>query len=366
MMFKDFRNLSLAQRRLVFFLVFGGGLALLVGVTVILAASALTSGQRQLSRALVDGVSVREFAALPDSDAYPAAVAVAPDGTVYTGSFGSGALFRITPDGAVSEIAGTRDAIGAVFGLAVAPDGALLVIDQIDTDPRSAGGALIRIPLNPDGTLAGEIDTFYALPEDGQGYLSPHDVATAPDGTIYVSDSGRNQVFRFNSDGSGGAVWWVPPSTTTRIAISGLAIDPVTESLLITEPEQNTIFRVRLADGTTDAIYQHQPNQPNPPGFNGITVTPDGVIYVAALGQNGIAIVQPPDSPSGDLNNPGSTLNYIAGLFRGASDVAFDESRNRLFVTNFDQSALVIPLVQPQLPFAIDVIELEAIPLQSS
>jgi sugar lactone lactonase YvrE len=365
-MFKDFRSLSLAQRRLVFFLVFGGGLALIVGVTVILAASALNSGQRQLSRALVDGVVVREFAALPDSDAYPAAVAVAPDGTVYTGSFGSGALFRITPDGAVSEIAGAREVIGAAFGLAVAPDGALLVIDQIDTDPRSAGGALIRVPLTSDGALAGEIDPFFALPADGQGYLSPHDVAVAPDGAIYVSDSGRNQVFRFNADGSGGAVWWTPPSSSSRIAVGGLAVDPVTESLLITEPEQNTIFRVRLADGSTDALYQHQPGQPNPPGFNGITVTPDGVVYAAALGQNGVAIVQPPDAPSGDPNNPGSTLLYIAGLFRGASDVAFDPSRNRLFVTNFDQSALVIPLVQPQLPFAIDVIELGAAPLQSS
>ena len=51
----------------------------------------------------------------------------------------------------------------------------------------------------------------------------------------------------------------------------------------------------------------------------------------------------------------------IAGHFRGASDVEF-AAPNRLYVTNFDQSSIVLPIVRPQLPFAIDVIELSPAP----
>ncbi len=88
-MFRDMRYLTPAQRRLVFFLIFGGGLMLLILVAVLLISSTLNTNQRQLSVSLQPDLTVREFAALPDNNAYPPAVAVAPEGTVYT-------LYRIT------------------------------------------------------------------------------------------------------------------------------------------------------------------------------------------------------------------------------------------------------------------------------
>ncbi|MDZ4765522.1 MAG: hypothetical protein SGI73_13305 [Chloroflexota bacterium] len=354
-MFKDFSRLSLAQRRLVFILIFGGFLALLLGITVLLASSALNANARQQSVALVETVSVRQFAALPDSDAYPASVVVAPDGTIYTGSYATGAIYRVDVDGNAAELPGTRTEIGAALGLAFAADGALLVVDQIDTDPRSSGGSLVRVPLNGD-----VIDTFFALPADG--FVAPQDVAVDATGAIYISDSGLNQVYKFDADGRNGVVWWIPPSylTAARLAVSGLVYDATTDTLLITEPEGGVIFRVALSDGTTTEVYRHGAGAEFPPGFNGITVTSDGAIYAAALGQNGIVLVQPPaaDAPANPDGTPATaTLAYIAGAFRGAADVAFDAPRNRLIVANFDQSSLVLPLVEPQLPFALDVIE---------
>ena len=99
-------------------------------------------------------------------------------------------------------------------------------------------------------------------------------------------------------------------------------------------------------DGTTEVVYHHG-DRANPPGFNGVTVAPDGTIYVAVLGQNGVATVDD------------GKLDYIAGLFRGSSDVAYAEP-NRLYVSNFDQTSIVVPVVRPQLPFALDVIELQS------
>jgi streptogramin lyase len=75
-----------------------------------------------------------------------------------------------------------------------------------------------------------------------------------------------------------------------------------------------------------------------------VTVSPDGVLYVAALGQQGIARVG------------AETLDYIAGLFRGPSDLAYGSER--LYVTNFDSFSLVVSAVGPRLPFTLSVVNL--------
>jgi sugar lactone lactonase YvrE len=332
-MLRNLQSMSVWQRRLVFFLIFGGGLLLLLAITLLLVSQSLNSGQRVVSVALVPDVTVRPFAALPGDDAYPSAVAVASDGTVYTGSFATGAVWTITPQGDAHEIPGTRDAIGAVMGLAVMPDGTLLVVDQVDTDPLSAGGQVVRVRDD-------EITVFADV-----GFVAPNDLAIDAQGRVYVSDSGTNQVWRFDADGANGTIWWVSPvQGDVQPAVTGLAYDPVSDAIIVTDPELNDVYRVPVADTAVSEVIYHHGDRSNPPGFDGVTVTPDGAIYVAALGQNGVARVDD------------GRLDYIAGLFRGSSDVEFG-APNRLYVTNFDQAAIVIPVVRPQLPFALDVIE---------
>ena len=204
-------------------------------------------------------------------------MAAAPDGTVYTGSFATGAIWQITPDGVVSEVPGTRDAIGAVMGMAVAPDGSLLVVDQLDTDPRSSGGKVMRVQ-------DGSVTTFADM-----GFVAPNDIAIDCGGArLRQRLRHAIEVWRFDADGSNGAVWWTPPApaASTRRAITGLAYDPLRDAIIITDPEINDIYRVAVSDGTTELIYHHG-DRANPPGFDGATVTPDGTLYVAALGQNG-------------------------------------------------------------------------------
>src|SRR5664279_3401904 len=138
LMLRSLQSMTLWQRRLVFFLIVVGVLMGLIAITWLLISLSLNSG-RGVSVALVPQATVRQFAALPDDNAYPASVAVAPDGTVYTASFATGTIWAITPDGKLSEVPGTRDGLKAVMGLAVAPDGSLLAVDQLDTDPRTSG-----------------------------------------------------------------------------------------------------------------------------------------------------------------------------------------------------------------------------------
>lgn len=335
-MIRRIQSLPQGQRRLAFFLLFGGGLLLIVLVTVALLLLSLNVGGRDQSIPLVEGVTVREFAALPDNDAYPAAVAVGTDGRVYTGSYVSGAIWSITPEGEVTELPGTREAIGAVSGLAVGADGTLYVVDQNDADPLTLGGEVKRV------SAGGEITTFATIPDE-RGFLLPDDVTLDAAGNVYVSDRGRAEVWRFAPDG--GAVWWVTPATEPDVmpAPTGLAYDPASDSILITDSSLDTIHRVRLSDGETELLYDHAGGE-FAPGFDGVTVGDDGSIYVAALAQNGLVTLREGE------------LEYIAGVFRGISDVDFHE--NRIYATNFDSFSLVVSLVRPRLPFALDVIEL--------
>src|SRR5215475_3072036 len=118
---RTLQSMTLWQRRLVFFVIFGAILLVLLGVSLLLVNNALNNnGVRATSVPLISDVTVSQFAALPDDNSYPESVAVALDGSVYTGSYVTGAIWKITPAGDVSEVPGTRDGIGAAMGIAVA------------------------------------------------------------------------------------------------------------------------------------------------------------------------------------------------------------------------------------------------------
>jgi DNA-binding beta-propeller fold protein YncE len=334
---QQLQKLPTRQRKIVFYGLMIGGVVALVLITVWLIFGAINSQENRSSIPLGDGITVREFSQLLDDDAYPAAVS-AGNGVIVTGSYQTGVLWTIDENGTATEIPGTRDAIGAVAGLAVAPDNTIYIVDQLDSDPRTGGGDVKR--LSPEG----EIDTLPAIPDE-QGFVAPDDIMVDPAGNIYVSDRGRDEVWRFRNGEA--VLWWKSPTVegADTYAPTGLAYDASTDTILITDSSLDAIYRVSLDGTTTEVLYQHG-NRPNTPTLDGITVMPDGTIYVAALGQDGIA----------RLDN--GELTYIAGLFRGPSDVDYNPADGNLYVTNFDSGSLVVPGLSPRLPFTIDQIGL--------
>lgn len=340
-MLRNIQSLSRPQRLLVFILLFGGVFMALIAVSAVLILGALNANPRLVAMPQSQDVTVREFAVLPGEDGYPAAVTVSPNGNVYAGSYKTGAIYVVSPDGEqVAETPGSRDAVGAAAGLAFAPDGSLLIVDHLDADVQTSGGLVKR--LSPDGSFSD-----FATINDERGFVLPHDITLDAQSNVYVSDRGRDEVWRFNAVGSGGMAWWKSPQEAgnqSGYEPNGLAYDPVRNAIIITDGAQNIIYRVAVTDAATETLYQHT-TQADAPGLGGLTVTPEGVIYVAALAQNRIARLD------------GDVLTYLAQGFRGASDVAYAPP-NRLYVTNFDQRSLVFSLERPRLPFALDVIEL--------
>lgn len=319
-------------------------LALLFGVVLVVAMTwfVIGSAPRSKAIAIAEDVAVSEFATLPDDDAYPAALAIDADGTLYTGSYQSGALWSISPAGDAREIRGSRELIGSVSGLNVATDGALYILDRIA--PLDAAGAVIW--RYADGELARLFEIRY---DAFFGGVLPDDIAVDAHERIYISDR-LGHVLRYSQAGEalgagGEPYWWYAPCRQ-KCEITGISYDPANDELLISDPADEAIYRVKIADdppGDGRTVYGGG-EQRNEYGFDGISVRPGGEIYIALLNWNRVARVADGE------------LVMLAKDFRGASDVAFDLARGRLYVSNWNQFGLAFG-TSPQLPFAIDVIE---------
>lgn len=325
------------QRILLFALIFGGGILLLLAVTVFLVVESLNSGPREVARTQLEGVTVMEFVTLPDDDSYPATVTTAPDGTVYTGSYDTGVVWAITPDGeTITELPNTRERIGAVTGLAFSPDGLLHILDRLDSNPSVTGGIIWRVLA--DGTLEEVADL-----DSETGFVSPHDLVFDAAGRLYVSDRGQREVWRREPDGSSSLWWTVPPSDPRAAGAipTGLGYDAAQDAILVTDSEAGAVYRVSVSDASTEIIYWYDGTL-NPPGFDGVTASPDGRVFAAAFGARDVVEIREGE------------MILLATGFRGGSDLAYADGR--LYVTNFDQRSLVLPGIEPQLPFALDVV----------
>ena len=368
------------QRALIFFVGMGLIVLFFIGLTLFLVVYTARNTPRNQPLSFDDDqVTVTEFAALPDDDAYPAAITLdRSDGTVVTGSFATGALWRISPQGTVTEVAGVRDAVGSISGLDSAADGTVYILDLIE--PLQPSGAIVW-RLGTDDTLS-QVKQFDT--SEDAGVQLPNDIAVDGSGNLYISDYGYDRIWRVATDGST-TVWWRADDTaanaststaaddsddvssdataashaTTQIrnAPTGLAYDAASDALIISDPSRALFYSVPAgaADprAETRIVFDGGDSNQNP-GFDGVDVAPDGTIYFAALGINRVAEIAPGNSEP----------RYLAGNFRGSSDVVYDAQRNRLYITNWDQRSLLpvdvvgVPVsIDPHLPFAIEMLE---------
>ncbi|QPC83561.1 SMP-30/gluconolactonase/LRE family protein [Phototrophicus methaneseepsis] len=348
------QNLPATLRIIIF--VGGSLMALLacVVVTVLVIVLIAYNQPRTEAVAMQEDVTIQEFAQLPDDDAYPSSLALAEDGTLYTASYQSGTVWAISPEGEVTELASTRDQIGAVIAIEIAPDGTLYALDH--SDPIAVQGGVLWHISGP-----GYLSEAVTLPvADGATPLFFDDLAIDSDGTVYISERVEDRIWRWQPGTDAAESWWQAPTRDDAAQQSpgGLAYDPVNNAIVVADAALNTLSRIPIdADdpqAATEQIYRYIGEPENTPAFDGLTITADGTIYVTALGLNSVARLD------------GDTLTYLAQGFRGSSDVAFDAGRNLLYVNNWDQSHLQPQTVflffrmyvPPSLPFGIDVLSL--------
>jgi len=353
-MIRRLQALPPTQRQWAFLGLLSAVVAVFLALAVLVLVLIARSSPRLNPVALRPGVQVAELARLNDPQAYPAALAIAPQGqAIYTGSYVHGAVWRIDPQtGEADELLDSRATLGSVTALEARADG-LYVLDRIE--PLEARGFIIWRWTAEDGW---ERWVDY---RDRSELLLPDDLAFDGQGRAYVSDRGGDAVWRFPDE----AIWWRSPQVegAQSYAPTGLAYLPERDAMLIGDSLLDIIYEVDVeaTDPTlaTRMLYDRRASAGPVLGLDGLTVDNRGRIVVAALQTNQILALNPSDG----------TLEAWAGSYRGSSDVAYDAARGRFLVANWDQRSLLpLPVlvfqvsIDPHLPFSLDTLIFEDTP----
>ena len=234
---------------------------------------------------------------------YPTGVAVAPNGNIYVADQGNQRIRAINPTtGQVTTLAGTgtpgfADGPGntAQFdyptGVAVAPNGTVYVADQENQRIRAINPTTGQVT-----TLAGTGTEGFA---DGPGtnaqFNNPYGVAVAPNGTVYVADQGNQRIRAINPTtgqvttlaGSSAGFADGPGNTAQFLYPQGVAVAP-NGTVYVGDTGNNRIRAINPTTGRVTTLAGSTAGFADGTGTNaqfnfpyGVAVAPNGTIYVA-------------------------------------------------------------------------------------
>ncbi|MBI2946819.1 MAG: immunoglobulin domain-containing protein [Verrucomicrobia bacterium] len=236
----------------------------------------------------------------------PSSVALDDAGNLYVADTYNHTIRKITPQAAVSTLAGKAgirgsfDGSGSVArfafprGVAVDTSGNIYVADS--------GNATIR-RITSDGivsTIAGSAGITGTVDAFGQGalFINPHGIAVNSSGVLYVADSSAHTIRR------------IPTSPTRNVLFNSSTLAGIpTKSGHMDGPVETATFNIPT----------------------GIAVDNTGAVYVAETGNHTIRVISPSDvvstlagrSGTGSADGPGSTA-----LFASLDGMAVDSSDN--------------------------------------
>ncbi|MFJ6939097.1 SMP-30/gluconolactonase/LRE family protein [Streptomyces sp. NPDC101132] len=194
---------------------------------------------------------------LPGAAVYPEGIAADPyTGAVYAGSYADGTVYRAIPGRPTAEVflpAGT-DGRRTANGLKADPLGRLWVTDS------TKGVAVYDVRTR---RLLARFD----VPGTAPRFVN--DVALAPDGTAYLTDSVREVVYRVTpadfayARTHGGTGELTPrydlsgtlePHPAGTFTLNGIVADPAGRYLLVVDMTGGDLYRIGLRDGTVRAV----------------------------------------------------------------------------------------------------------------
>ncbi len=230
----------------------------------------------------------------------PFGVAVGADGTIYLTDAGDqNRIQRIAPDGSLVSIAGGVEGFGdgvedkALFnapsGLAIAPDGNLIVAD-------TGNNCIRRVPIRGEtSTIAGNGKPGYA---DGEGrkaqFNGPIGVAVDASGNIYVADSYNDRIRMITPKGQvstvagQGTPGYADGDRNTALFDTPSGIVVANDNSLIIADTGNDRLRQISPEGNVTTLPVADLSSPI-----GLAITHDNFLYVTELDRSRVVQIAP-------------------------------------------------------------------------
>lgn len=186
---------------------------------------------------------------IDDTGVFPESITSAADGSIYVGSV-KGIVYRAAPGGTTAEAwirPDSANGILTVFGvLADEASGTLWLCSTPNAfgTERSQGPASLKA----FELATGKFEASYPLPPPASVC---NDIAVAPDGSAYVSDTSNGRIFKLDEGTGALTLYGKDPAL---VGIEGLAFG-ADGSLYVNNVRSNKIFRVdTAANGTMTGL----------------------------------------------------------------------------------------------------------------
>jgi DNA-binding beta-propeller fold protein YncE len=203
----------------------------------------------------------------------PTGIAVDSNGNVLVADTNNGRVEKFSPSGTFVTSIGQFEAPN---GIAIDRGGNIYVAEI---------GSKHRVQkLAPDGGFIAE----WKGPEPG--FYGPRRIAIGPDDSIYVVDSGRNRIVKFNPDGQVLASWGSEGSGDGQFkGISSVAVDPMNNKLYVADPLNR---RIQIFDQNGKFLSKWSiPEWGQTLGFEDLAVdSQTGRLYASSAHMNSVLI----------------------------------------------------------------------------
>jgi sugar lactone lactonase YvrE len=227
------------------------------------------------------GAQARTEVTIDDTGVQAESVTSSQDGAVYFGSTAKGTIYRAAPGSAQAEpwIQASAAELSRTLGVLADDKTHTLWVCQNNTGGRGGEPVVGQTALRSFDLTTGAAKATYPFPSNGG---TCNDMAVAPDGTVYVTESFNNRVHRLRPGARALDVWVTDPQLAGVDGVALLADGAVYVNTFF----EGRLFRIPVnADGSAGALVPIETSMPltRPDGLR--TVGPHTLIQAEGQGR---------------------------------------------------------------------------------